>query len=403
MLELRADRQHRPAGGDRQGQRGRRVSACPADHGVGAVDGTGRRSRRSGRGWAGRARRNPSATRSEPGAPRRRRRSRSARRTRLPLVTTSGRSSARSSRWCSGVYGRNRPTWSVPGWTPPARGLAGRAGTSTIGRAGETSSRPVGAVNRPRPAAAATSTDHDGEGLAGPVLACPQRATLARLVASQTSWYPPRPLTATMRPPASAATAASSAASLAAAALAGAAAARWSPRQSRPAIGAGHRLGVEPPVGRVAVFGGAAPGRAGSRPSRCGPGRRAARRRSSPAGPQFVQLTNGYRYRRSAGSNSSRRQSVAGGQVGGQAGEPRPAASGRVGLSTTAKPAPGDGAAPFAASARHLRHHGVRRRLVRAPPGPAPPPPAPARRPRSRTSPSTLRTVPSSPSPVASR
>ena len=41
---------------------------------------------------------------------------------RLPLVITSGRPTPASSRWCSGEYGRSRPSSASPGATPAATG-----------------------------------------------------------------------------------------------------------------------------------------------------------------------------------------------------------------------------------------------------------------------------------------
>ena len=190
----------------------------------------------------------------------------------LPLVATTGKPSARSSRWCSGVLGSMRPKQRLPpratsAATAPATSgataAAARRRSSTIGAAGEHSAARSIADTSASAVAAARSATIMANGLRGRRLRARSAATAAALRASARSWNPPRPFSATIRPARSAAAASASARS---------SPARTAPSASHsascgPQAGQQIDFGMEPARARIGVFrrAGGAQGEAGER------------------------------------------------------------------------------------------------------------------------------------------
>ena len=135
---------------------------------------------------------------------------------RLPLVSTIGRFMRRRIRWCTPVLGSMKPSRDSPGATASAiRGApAGEVGeplrsSNTIGAAGDCSSAASGSLTWHHVRTASTLAAISANGLRSRRFSARSRATASGCVASQASWYPPRPLIATMWPRASSVPAAS--------------------------------------------------------------------------------------------------------------------------------------------------------------------------------------------------
>jgi hypothetical protein len=131
---------------------------------------------------------------------------------RLPLVITSGRPTAPSSRWWSGVYASITPTVSRPGLTAGVTAPSGRRRSSTMGRSRDASRAAAAGGTSARAAASANVRTITASGLASRCLRSRRRRTAASSVASVARWKPPRPFTATIRPARSRAAASASAA-----------------------------------------------------------------------------------------------------------------------------------------------------------------------------------------------
>ena len=125
---------------------------------------------------------------------------------RLPLVQTTGRPTAASSRWCSGVYGSMTPRYGLPGATSAAmssmpRHRASRR-KSRIGACGDSSAAASSAETSQRRPDLVERGEHHGQRLVGPPLplAQPRRRPADRRSRRHSSWNPPSPLRATIRP-----------------------------------------------------------------------------------------------------------------------------------------------------------------------------------------------------------
>ena len=316
------ERQRRPAAGRSRGSGG---AAAPRRRP------RGRPSRRTGtwigRSWPQPARRRARASRARAsassvaiGSP-----------PRLPLVITSapGRASpgSPSSRWWSGRVGQQQAQVRVARRHATARAGGPRAGAAAArwAGAGPVSSAPASGVDVGERAGGGEVADHHRERLVAPPLARAQRRDRALVgrVAGQVVAAEPLDRDDPARGEQRRARAGERG-------VAGAVAP--SPAgdqpQPRPAGRAGDRLGVEAPVGRVGVLRRRTRRTSGSRPSWWPAGRRAASVMIVKRGPQLVQVMNGWRYRRSAGSDSSRQAVVAGGRVGGDEGAAGPPSAG---------------------------------------------------------------------------
>ncbi len=120
---------------------------------------------------------------------------------RLPLVSTIGRSTSRENRWCNGVFGNMKPSVAMPGATADAMRLPGAAAMMTIGPSELSSRRTSSVVTMQLCRTVAKSAAMRANGFASRRLSRRRRTTTSSLVASQASWKPPRPFTATMAPP----------------------------------------------------------------------------------------------------------------------------------------------------------------------------------------------------------
>ena len=126
----------------------------------------------------------------------------------------------------------------------------GSRGASTIGRSGRSSIARSRAPSSTRSAAASAEATISANGLSSRCLRDRSSATAPGSSARQARWYPPTPLTATIRPASSASTAAASGRRPGRSGVA----VGPQQRQRRPAVGAGVGLGVEPAVGGVVVL-----------------------------------------------------------------------------------------------------------------------------------------------------
>ena len=103
---------------------------------------------------------------------------------RLPLVITSGRSTAASRRWCSGVDGSITPSVQPSGATDGATTAFGRRRRSTIGRAAELSATRSSNDSSHNAVAVCASRTMTAKGLAGRCFRSRNRSTAAAAVAS---------------------------------------------------------------------------------------------------------------------------------------------------------------------------------------------------------------------------
>ena len=195
---------------------------------------------------------------------------------RFPLVATRGASTARSSRWWSGVAGSMSPSSGRPGATARATASSPRRGRRTMGASADSRSAAAAGEISASDRAAARSLTMRAKGLSSRALRARSRATAASFRASHIRWKPPRPLHARTSPRRSTSAATASASSPRAS---------TSPdprpgRELRPAGGTGRRLRVKAAVERVLVLGPALRDRARSRASSCSGGRRGGRGRS---------------------------------------------------------------------------------------------------------------------------
>ncbi len=212
---------------------GRRVDRCAP----------GRRCRRSGPRRRGRAASTASAMRRPAGSTASSFVTQIGSSLAFPLVITSGRPTARSRRWCSGVDGSITPCRAKPGATEVASGP--RPATSTIGARHDVRASSSTGVGANHACAVSTSGTITANGLSGRRLRARRRATASSSVASQARWNPPRPFSATISPARSRPATISTGSSTSGAP---------SSAEARPAGGTGHRLGVEPAVDRVLVL-----------------------------------------------------------------------------------------------------------------------------------------------------
>src|ERR1700722_6499331 len=106
----------------------------------------------------------------------------------LPLVRTSGRPAAASSRGCSGVYGSMTPSGRLPGATDGATAASGKRGSSTIGLAWLVSRAADASSVRQSRRAAARSAVMIAKGLSSRCLRARSAATARSLVASVARW-----------------------------------------------------------------------------------------------------------------------------------------------------------------------------------------------------------------------
>ena len=121
---------------------------------------------------------------------------------RLPLVATMGRRSSRISSTCSGVYGSITPSCPQPGATDGAmlRRASGRASTSTIGASGDSNSCASSSSTRAWCRTHSRSAHNSANGFSSRCFRSRSRRTAPSLAASTSSWNPPSPFIATMRP-----------------------------------------------------------------------------------------------------------------------------------------------------------------------------------------------------------
>ena len=102
------------------------------------------------------------------------------------------------------------PSSGAPGATAGATAAEGSRGASTIGRSGRSSIARSRGPSSTRSAAASAEATSSANGLSSRCLRDRSSATAPGSPARQARWYPPTPLTATIRPASSASSAAAS-------------------------------------------------------------------------------------------------------------------------------------------------------------------------------------------------